>query len=114
MLTIQNIKDLSKSGFNWESKDWQFADAFEDRDREWMKESHYTITFNRGPYGGAIIIQRESSIWDGKYYMVRICYENYPNVVYEGMVNIRDIRDRNGFFEWAVRIMDAERVKLGR
>lgn len=113
MLTIQNIKDLSKSGIHWESLDWQLADAFEDKGRQWCMESHYTITFNRGPYGGAIVIEREPSIWDGKYYKVLICYDDYTNIIYEGQVNIRDIRNRDGFWEWAIRIMDAERVKLG-
>jgi hypothetical protein len=112
MLTIENIRDLSKSGFHWESKDWQLADAFEDKGRQWCMESHYTITFNRGPYGGAIILERDHSVWDSKYYGVKICYDEYTNIIYEGQVNIGNIRDRNRFFEWAVEILEAERVKL--
>ena len=112
MLTIQNIRDLKGSGFHWESKDWQLADAFEDKGRQWCMESHYTITFNRGPYGGAIILERDHSVWDSKYYGVKICYDEYTNIIYEGQVNIGNIRDRNRFFEWAVEILEAERVKL--
>jgi hypothetical protein len=114
MLTIQNIRDLSGTGgilFGWESRGWQFAQAFEDTNREWMRNPHYTITFNNGPYGGAIVIEREASIWDSKYYKVIVCYDEYPNVIHEGMVNIMVVKDRNRFFEWGIDILDAEIAK---
>lgn len=110
MLTIENFGGLKGVLFSWERSGWRFADSFEDKGRGWCMESHYTISFNKGPYGGAIVISREESK-DRGYYKVRICYENYPNVVYEGILSIGDIKDRNRFFEWAIGIFETERKK---
>ena len=111
MLRIKNIDErLPLEPFEYLG--WIGKEAFPTKDRQWLFKPHYCITFNRvsgSDIGVAILIVREESR-DVGYHRVILCYKDYSKHIYDGLVHIKSIRDREGFFKWAVNIFESKRV----
>lgn len=111
MLKIRNIDErLELQPFS--NRGWVLKEAYPTKDKQWLFKPHYCITFNRESgkdIGASILIVREDSK-DVGYYKVILCYMDYSRHIHEGLVHIKSIEDRDGFFYWAINAFEYERL----
>ena len=111
MLKIKNI-DERELLQPFESRGWIAKEAFPTKDKQWSFLPHYCITFNRvsgKDIGTAILIVREESR-DRGYHRVILCYMDYSRHIYDGLVHIKNIENRDEFFNWAINSFEHERL----
>jgi hypothetical protein len=78
MLTIRNIEGLNDKVFG----KWTVIEAIEQTPRRWLSCEHYSISFDRGGRGAAILIDRNINRLT-KQYHIYICYNDFTDVIYE-------------------------------
>ena len=103
MLTINNIESLKGKTIG----NWKVQEVDSSNGENWLKGPHYYITFSRGSYGGAVLIDRtENRLL--KQYHIYICYENFDRVIMETSWSKEALFDKKEFFEMVTKNLDYE------
>ena len=103
MLTIENIGKLTDTVFG----NWTVMEAYECTPRRWLNREHYSISFDRGGHGAAILIDRTLNRLT-KQYHVYVCYNDFTDVIYECGLRKEALMDSSAFITHLISYINRE------
>jgi hypothetical protein len=103
MLEIKNIEKLR----NTEIAGWKIREAYAEEHRHYMYNPHYLITFVRGPYGAAMVIDRTINPFL-KSYNLKIYFDKFTNVIYECAMPLAGISNKDRLLNFCMDTLNRE------
>ena len=103
MLNITNINKLVGTTFG----KWEVVDAYECGHMSYLKAPHFCITFKRGAFAGAVLIDRTKNRLL-KQYHIYVCYDNYDTVILETSWSMDAMWEKEEFFDMVTKNLDYE------
>jgi len=103
MLEIKNIDKL----INTEIAGWKIREAYAEEQRHYMYNPHYLITFSRGPYGAAMVIDRTINPFL-KSYSLKIYFDTFTNIIYEADLPLAGIANKDHLLNFCMETINRE------